>query len=190
MKRLFIPFKATLLIGVLGVATSAFGQSQNQSSDNASPRRQFGARAGARFSPGFERVLSVLTEEQRASMREAMAADREKIRELELKIRESRKELFELGLREKFDEAAVREKAAAVAKLDAEMTVLRVKAISKIRPPLTAEQIEKIRNSAGAELGERQPESPRRRHDIPRDENGLPLKEQSAPAKNGAGEQR
>jgi Spy/CpxP family protein refolding chaperone len=184
MKRLFIPIKATLLIGVLGAAITAFGQSQNQSSDNVSPRRQFGARAGARFSPGFERVLSVLTEEQRASMREAMAADREKIRELEGKIRDSRKELFELGLREKFDEAAVREKAAAVAKLDAEMTVLRVKAISRIRPPLTAEQIEKIRNSAGPETSDGQPEPPRRRHDIPRDENGLPLKEQSAPPRN------
>jgi Spy/CpxP family protein refolding chaperone len=189
MKRLFIPIKATFLIGVLGVAISAFGQSQNQSSDNASPRRQFGPGLAGRFSPGFERVLSVLTEEQRASMREAMAGDREKVRELEQKIRESRKELFELGLREKFDEAAVREKAAAVAKLDAEMMVLRVKAISKVRPPLTHEQIEKIRNSSGPEMGERQPEPPRRRHDIPRDENGLPLKEQSAPPKNGA-EQR
>jgi Spy/CpxP family protein refolding chaperone len=185
MKRLFIPIKANLLIGVLGVAISAFGQSQNQGSDNASPRRQFGARAGAgRFSPGFERVLSVLTEEQRTSMREAMAADREKIRELEGKIRDSRKELFELGLREKFDEAAVREKAAAVANLDAEMTVLRVKAISKIRPPLTAEQIDKIK-SADPGNPDSQPDPPRRRRDIPRDENGLPLKEQATPPKNG-----
>jgi Spy/CpxP family protein refolding chaperone len=120
-------------------------------------------------------------------MREAMAADREKIRDLEQKIRETRRELFELGLREKFDETAVREKANAAAKLDTEMTVLRVKAISQIRPPLTAEQIEKIKNSPGPEMGERQGEAPRRRRDIPRDENGLPLKEQ--PPKDGA-EQR
>jgi len=183
MKRLFIPIKATLLIGALGIAISAFGQTPNQSSDNASPRRQFGPAAGGRFSAGFERVLSVLTEEQRASMREAMATDREKIRELEQKIRESRKELFELGLREKFDEAAVREKASQTAKLDAEMTVFRVKAISKLRPPLTAE---KIKSSSGPEMGDRQPEPPRRRHDIPRDENGLPLKEQSAPQNSGS----
>ncbi len=186
MKRLFIPIKATLLIGALGIAISAFGQTPNQSSDNASPRRQFGPAAGGRFSAGFERVLSVLTEEQRASMREAMMADREKIRELEQKVRESRKELFELGLREKFDEAAVREKASQTAKLDAEMTVLRIKAISKLRPPLTAEQIEKIKSSSGPEMGDRQPEPPRRRHDIPRDENGLPLKEQSAPQNSGS----
>jgi len=185
MKRRFIPLQATLLVVALGVAISAFGQTQNQASDNAMPRRQFGPGAAGRFSQGFERVLNVLTEEQRASMREAMVVDREKIRELEQKIRESRKELFELGLREKFDEAAVREKAAEAAKLDTEMTVLRVKAISKIRPPLTAEQIEKIKGS-GPEMGDRQPEPPRRRRDIPRDENGLPLKEQSAPQNSGS----
>jgi Spy/CpxP family protein refolding chaperone len=183
MKRHSISLKATLLICALGTALCDSGQTQNQNNDNASPRRQFGPGAAGRFSPGFERVLSVLTEEQRASMREAMAADREKIRALEQKIRQSRKELFELGLREKFDEAAVREKANEAAQLDAEMTVLRVKAISKIRPPLSAEQIEKIKSAAGPEMGDRQPEAPRRRHDIPRDENGLPLKEQAVPEK-------
>jgi Spy/CpxP family protein refolding chaperone len=183
MKRLFIPRKETLLIGVLAVAISTFGQSQNPSTDKPTPRRQFGVGAGARFTPGFERVISVLTDDQRASIREAMAADREKIRDLEQKIRESRKELFELGLREKFDEAVVREKANEAAKLDTELTVLRVKAISKIHPPLTAEQIEKIKTSTGPEPSDRQPEPPRRRHDIPRDENGLPLKEQPAPEK-------
>lgn len=183
MKLLPISLKTTLLLGALGIAISASGQRQNQSADSASPRRPFGSAAAGRFSPGFERVLNVLTDDQRASMREAMAADREKIRDLEQKIRESRKQLFELGLREKFDEAAVREKANEAGKFDAEMTVLRVKAISKIRPPLTAEQIEKIKSSSGPEMGDRQPEPPRRRNDIPRDENGLPLKEQSPPEK-------
>jgi Spy/CpxP family protein refolding chaperone len=182
MKRPFISSKAALLIGILGLAISAFGQTQNQDSDKASPRRQFGVGAGARVSPGFERVMNVLTDDQRASIREAMAADREKIRDLERKIVQTRKELFELGLREKFDETAVREKANEAAKIEMEMTVLRVKAISRIQPPLTAEQIEKIKNSA-PEPADRQSEPPRRRHDIPRDENGLPLKEQSAPEK-------
>jgi len=117
-------------------------------------------------------------------MREATAAAREKLRDLEQSIREARRELFELGVREKFDEAAVREKAMTAAKLDAELTVLRVKAISQIRPPLNAEQIEKIKTASGPEVGERQPEAARRHHDIPRDENGLPLKEGTTP-KNG-----
>lgn len=183
MKRVANPLKAFVLIGFISL--SCFAQTQSENSDRRAPRRQFGPPAAGRFSPGFEHVLSVLTEEQRASMREGMAADRDKIRDLEQKIRETRKDLFELGLRQNFDEAAVREKAIAAAKLDAEMTVLRVKAISQIKPPLSAEQIQKIKDSARAELSDRQGEAPRRRHDIPRDENGLPLKEQ-APAKNGA----
>jgi len=183
MKRLFIALGTTLLLGAFAIAICASGQSQNQNADKASPRRQFGPAAAGRLSPGFERILNVLTEEQRVSMREAMMPDREKIREFEQKILQSRKELFELGLREKFDETAVREKASEAAKLDAEMTVLRVKAISKIRPPLTAEQIEKIKGAPGPDMGDRQAESPRRRQDIPRDENGLPLKEQSVPQK-------
>jgi len=60
--------------------------------------------------------MSVLTEEQRASMREAMAGEREKIRELEQKIREARKELFELGI-PKIRRTVVREKALAAAKI-------------------------------------------------------------------------
>ena len=168
---------ATFMAAAIVIEASA--QSQNQDTEKAPERRQFGMGAAGRFSAGFERVLSVLTEEQRASMREAMAADRGQVRDLDLKIRQARRELFELGLKEKFDEAAVRKKATAAAKLEAEMTVLRVKALSRMRPPLTAEQIAKIRESARTELGESQAEAPRRRHDIPRDENGLPLKEQT-----------
>lgn len=183
--------KVTIAVTAAAVAfaTPVFAQNQNESPQKAPPRRALGLGADARLSPGFEGVLlSVLTEEQRASLREAMAGEREKIRELEQKIREARKELFELGLREKFDADAVQQKAEAAAKLDAEMTVLRVKAISQIRPRLSAEQIQKIKDSVRARAGEGQSEPPRRRHDIPRDENGLPLKEQPAPTKTGAQE--
>lgn len=174
---------ALLVAASFTIAAHTSAQNQSGGTEKAPPRRQFGPAPAGRFSPAFERAfLSVLTDDQRASMRQAMEADREKIRDLELKIRDARKELFELGLREKFDEAAVREKANAAAKLDTEMTVLRVKAISQIRPPLSAEQIDKIKNSARAETGERQEEAPRRRHDIPRDENGLPLKQEAPPA--------
>jgi Spy/CpxP family protein refolding chaperone len=183
--RHFLSRTLNAIVVTAVIAITFHAAAQNPNSGKEPMRRQFGAGAGARVSPGFERVLSVLTDEQRASIREALAADREKVRDLEQKIRESRKVLFELGLREKFDEAAVREKAAEAAKLDTEMTVLRVKAISKIRPLLTAEQIEKIKTSSSPEMGDRQPEPPRRHHDIPRDENGLPLKEQTPPAKNG-----
>jgi len=102
---------------------------------------------------------------------------RDKVRGLEEKLRDVRKGLFEAGLTQKFDEAAVRDKAMEAAKLDAEMTVLRVKAFSEMRPPLSAEQMEKLKNLASAG-GENRAEPERSRPDVKRDENGLPLKKQ------------
>ena len=143
-------------------------------------RRQLAGSPPGRFVPGFERLQTILTEDQRASLRETMQGQREKIRELEGKIRDARKDLLTAGLTEKFDEDAVRQKALAAAKLDAELTVLLAKALSQMRPALSAEQLEKLKSSP-AVRGAEQPEPPRR-PDIRRDEHGLPLKE-SAPAR-------
>ena len=180
---------AALLSAVLlGTAFVAAAQPNSDEKPESSPRRQLnrerpdgqGVVPGGpgRFAPGFERLFSILTEEQRASLREAMQAQREKMRGVEEKLRDARKELFELGLKEKFDEEAVREKATAAAKLDAEMTVLRAKAFSQMRPTLSAEQIEKLKNlpPPGSE-GQGQSERPRRRPEVQRDENGLPPKD-------------
>ena len=146
------------------------------------PRQQFSPGAPGQFGPGgfsplYARLANVLTEEQRASLRQAMEAQREKVRGLEEKLRDARKEIFEAGLKEKFDEEAVREKALAMAKLDAEMTVLRAKAFSKVHPPLSPEQVEKLKNAPAFGSGEIRGESPRRRPDRQRDEHGLPPKQ-------------
>jgi len=127
--------------------------------------------------------MQVLTEEQRASLREAMESQREKTRDLRQKLRDVRKALFEAGLTSAFDEEAVRSKAMEVAKLDAEMTVLRAKALSQIKPPLSAEQIEKLKNSfqAGPLDSEGAPRG--RRSNFRRDQNDLPLPTQPAPPK-------
>jgi Spy/CpxP family protein refolding chaperone len=134
-----------------------------------------------RLAPGYDRVMGVLTEEQRTSLRGAMESEREKVRDLEKKAREARKEVFEAGLAGKFEEAVVRQKAEGVAKIDAELIVLRMKAFSQMRPPLSAEQIQKLKNLApgGAE---NRGEPSRSRPDIKRDENGLPLKKPSPTA--------
>ncbi len=175
---------ATLLSAGLIIASIAGAQLKSDERPPLSrpqPKREVGDRpafAGqGRFAAGFERLFSVLTEEQRASFREAMEAQRKTIRELEEKIRDARKEIFEAGFKEKFDEEMVRQKAMAAAKLDAELTVVRTKAFSQIRPALSAEQIEKIKNVPPPATGEVQPERPRRRPDIKRDENGLPPKD-------------
>jgi Spy/CpxP family protein refolding chaperone len=140
---------------------------------------QGGGPAG-RFGPGFERLQSVLTDDQRASLREAMQGQREKMRDLEEKIRGLRQELLLAGLTEKFDEESVRRKALAVAKLEAEMTMVRAKAFSQMRPALNPEQLEKLK-ARPENRREDQPEAPRRRPGAPRDEHGLPLKD-GAPA--------
>jgi Spy/CpxP family protein refolding chaperone len=92
------------------------------------------------------------------------------------------------GMDGTFDEAAVRKQAMAVANLEAELAVLRARALSQIQPALTPEQIEKIRNAAPAGLGARagapggargvdRPAARRRAlSDTPRDENNLPPK--------------
>src|SRR5262249_29697806 len=107
-------------------------EQSNTDSKQSEPRPRrgpFGAGAMG-GGPGIERVFSVLTDEQRASLREAMEGQFEKVRGLEEKLREARRALLEAALVEKFDETAVREKAEAAAKLEAEVTVIRAKAFS------------------------------------------------------------
>src|SRR5438067_13744615 len=110
----------TLVLLMLVVPLAAFGQ--------AEPKRPrgpgglgaaFGPGGGGRAGAGYQRLLSVLTEEQKASLREAMDEHREKVRELEEKLRVASRELYAAGLSGNFDEDRVHEKAATVAKLEA-----------------------------------------------------------------------
>jgi Spy/CpxP family protein refolding chaperone len=107
--------------------------------------------------PGFAPALfeRVLTEEQRRSFREALDGQRDETRKLEEQLRDARKALFEASLARKLDENVVREKALKVGKLEAELTVLRARAMSKIEPPLSAEQLEQLKNPPPPDLTER-----------------------------------
>ena len=165
-----------------GAVTGLRAQPTNQFPGRPNRPGQLPAAAMGRFAPGYDRMMGVLTEEQRTSLRAAMEDQRDKIRGLEEKLRDARKELFETGLTQKFDEEAVHRKAMEAAKLDAEMAVVRVKAFSQMRPPLSAEQIERIKNQAPGG-GESRGEPERSRPDVKRDENGLPLKKPSPAAK-------
>jgi Spy/CpxP family protein refolding chaperone len=133
-----------------------------------------------RFAPLFERVL---TEDQRASFREAMESQRGKLRELDEKLRGARREALQASVALKFDEEVVRQKAMAVAGLEAEMTVVRARALSQMKPSLSADQIEKLKNQPPFEGGAPRPGFQRdepRRGDRPargpRDEHDLPPK--------------
>lgn len=89
--------------------------------------------------------MSVLTEAQRNSYMEAMKANRDKLMELRMQVNSMQREIFEATLTNKWDENLIREKAMAQARIEAEMTVLNAKAFSEIQPPLTTEQIEKLK---------------------------------------------
>lgn len=121
--------------------------------------------------PGLALMERVLTEDQRESMRSIMAAQRDVMRDIQDKMRDARKELLKASLADKFDEEAVRAKALAVAKLEAEITVLRAKALSQVQPPLSDEQVEQISNAqermqpGEPRLNERRTERPARPRD-------------------------
>jgi Spy/CpxP family protein refolding chaperone len=88
----------------------------------------------------------LLTEDQRESLRDAMQAQREKMRGLQEQIREARRAMVQAALGDDFNESVVRAKALEVAKLEAEISVLRFKAISEVQPPLSKEQLERFLN--------------------------------------------
>jgi Spy/CpxP family protein refolding chaperone len=97
--------------------------------------------------PGLAQIERVLTEEQREDMRSIMMAQREAMRETNEKIRVARQDLLKAVLADSFNEDTVRAKAMAVAKLEAELTVMRAKALAQMQPPLSDEQMERIKNA-------------------------------------------
>jgi Spy/CpxP family protein refolding chaperone len=138
---------------------------------------------------GIGAIGNVLTDEQRASFRQQMESQREQMRGIEVKLREARAKAVDAAFQRPLNETAVRESAMAVASLEADLAVIRAKALAQIQPPLSPEQIEKIkRGIAGAPLRRefRNPEraqpqlAPERQHNITstnRDENDLPAKQ-------------
>jgi Spy/CpxP family protein refolding chaperone len=189
MKLKIVPLRFTVLLTIAVAAFTAGAQPTNPPGQRIGPGERRFQQPGGPAGPmaGMGPVMSVLTEEQRGSVMQALQAQREKVRELETKMRSARQELLAAGLDGKFDEEAVRKQAMAVANLEAEMSVLRVKAISQVQPPLSPEQIEKIKSAtpnlpgrAAAMRGQREQESAARRSSLlntNRDENDLPVKQ-------------
>lgn len=148
MRRTF--FKSCFFSGILLAAQSTLRADQTNAPVKNSPgiRPQFqngpsGQNAGiAGFSLGGP--VGVLNDQQRASYQVAMKGVRGKLMELEAKLRVARQDLLTTSVTEKFNENIIRQKALAAAQIEAEMTVLRVKAFTEVTPPLSPEQIEKV----------------------------------------------
>ena len=99
-----------------------------------------GANAGRRAGGGA--AFQNMTDEQRQALQQV----NEEIKDLNTKATEARKELGAAVYAEKVDEAQIREKAAALAKVDADVAVARAKAFAKVRSKFTSEQIEAFKN--------------------------------------------
>ena len=90
---------------------------------------------------------AVLTEEQREKFVEEMFAQREKNRQLnpDEKFMKLRRELDQALFGEKLDEELVRKKSMELAEVDLERSLIRARAFAKIRPSLSPEQLERLK---------------------------------------------
>jgi hypothetical protein len=120
--------------------------------------------------------IGVMNDEQRASYQAALRGMHREVAALDIKLRAARQDVLNATLTSKFDENVVREKALVVAQIEAELAVIRARAFSQVQPPLSAEQIEKIKR--GQPRSMRPLERPPRREvpDTKQDPNGLPPK--------------
>jgi Spy/CpxP family protein refolding chaperone len=122
--------------------------------------------------------VGVLTEEQRASYEAALNRERPLMLDLQKKLRAARQDFLEASVDQKYDENLLRQKALIAARIEAEMALVRAKAMSEVKPPLTPEQIQKIK------AGQPGPIRPMHQEIRPptavvntnRDANGLPPK--------------
>ena len=117
-------------------------QSPNQNRPpNEGPRgeRSFGPPQGGM---PFARVLN---DEQREQLREAMQANREKMREMGERQQKLRAEMEEVIFADKLDEDAVRKRAAELAEMDAQRQIFQARAFQKVRPSLSPEQLTQIK---------------------------------------------
>ena len=119
------------------------GQLNERRRQGGQPGFQPGNQQGG---PGMNLMERILTDDQRDSMRQTMEANREKNRADMEKIRNARKALNKAAFEGDFKEDVVRAKALEVAKLEAELTVMRLKALSEVQPALSQEQLDKIIN--------------------------------------------
>lgn len=132
----FISGFAALFVALAGLVSSATAQTPGQRPP------VFGG--GDRFFPALTRVL---TDAQRKSFRALLALQSEKIPPLEEKILASRRALLDEIAGGKFDETVALQNAQDSAQAEAELALIVARALSQMQPPLSAQQIEQLKNS-------------------------------------------
>jgi Spy/CpxP family protein refolding chaperone len=87
-------------------------------------------------------------EKQRELLQEARQVNGDELRKLNDKLAEAQKEFVKAVVAEKYDETAVRAKADAIGKIQAEILALNGKAFATVSPTLKPEQRESIEGNA------------------------------------------
>ena len=134
----------------------------------------------ARFFPMLGRLL---TDEQRLSLLRNMDSQRDQIQPLQEKIRSSRAALLNQIVSGNFDEKLARQYAYQSSGAEAQLTVIFVKALSQMQPPLSAKQVAQLKSfQSGHFFGFRdEAEAPAPEVHLnvppalPRDTNDLPI---------------
>lgn len=96
----------------------------------------------SRFFPQLGRLL---TDEQRLSLLRNMDSERDQIQPLRERIRSSRAALLNQIVNGKFDEKLARQYAGQCAGAEAQLTVIFVRALSRVQPPLSARQLAQLK---------------------------------------------
>jgi Spy/CpxP family protein refolding chaperone len=91
----------------------------------------------------------MLTQEQRTKMRETMQASQADLTSLNEKLVAAQKDAVKAALAKDADEKSVRAKIEAVAKIQTDISMLRLKAVKEIAPTLTDEQKTQLNDRPG-----------------------------------------
>lgn len=99
--------------------------------------------------PGGPGGPGVLTQDQRTKLRESMQASEADLTALNQKLAAAQKAAVNAALTKDADEAGVRAKIEAVAKIQTDIAMLRFKAVKQIASTVTAEQKTQMEESPG-----------------------------------------
>jgi Spy/CpxP family protein refolding chaperone len=126
------PLQYVLLL----IAVAGFGMA-------ASAQQEAGNGTGERFFPMLGRVLTV---NQRQSLLQILGSERGEIRPLEEKLHASRVAMLNEITAGSFDENRIRQDAGKSAAVEADLSVIFARALSKMQPPLSAQQVAQLKS--------------------------------------------
>jgi Spy/CpxP family protein refolding chaperone len=109
--------------------------------------QQGGGGGGGGGGQGRGMFAGILTQEQQTKIREAMQASQDQMTQLREKLTAAQKEAVTAALAKDANEKTVREKIDAVNKIQADLSILRFKAVKEISSTITAEQKSQLEES-------------------------------------------